>query len=152
MAICTICGLETKFMKSHMRNHTDVRNLQCEKCKNVVVGFKALENHKKSHLTWNCEKGFPHNSRSMHLKRCKNLSTTLSCEKCPYITQEKCNLNRHMKTHAIKEKPTFEWETCGKVFQEKKYLNQIIKDYKKTFTFCLTFWYGSLVDHWICEL
>ena len=121
MAICTICGLVTEYMKQHMSNHTDGRKFQCEKCEKTFVGYKALENHKKSHLTWNCpncEKVIPHNSRSMHLKRCKNLSTTLTCEKCPYITNEKCNLNRHMKTHAIKEKPIFEHKKCGKVFQE----------------------------------
>ena len=56
----------------------------------------AMENHQKSHMTFNCsncEKVIPHNSRSMHIKRCKNVSITLSCEKCPYITNEKSNLN-----------------------------------------------------------
>ena len=25
----------------HMSNHTDVRNLQCDKCEKIVVGYKA---------------------------------------------------------------------------------------------------------------
>ena len=100
MAICTICGFETEFLKQHMTNHGDDRKFQCDKCEKVVTGRKALENHKKSHMSWNCtncEEVIPHNSRSMHIKRCKKVSNTLSCEKCPYITNAKSNLNRHMK-------------------------------------------------------
>ena len=136
MAICTICGFETEFMKQHMTNHGDERKFQCDKCEKVVTGRKALENHNKSHMSWNCsncEEVIPHNSRSMHIKRCKKVSNTLSCEKCPYITNAKSNLNRHMKTHAIKEKPTFKCEKCGKIFQEKKYLNQHLKSHRKEF-------------------
>ena len=80
MAICTICGFETEFMKQHMTNHGDERKFQCDKCEKVVTGRKALENHKKSHMSWNCtncEEVIPHNSRSMHIKRCKRVSNTL---------------------------------------------------------------------------
>ena len=127
MAICTICGLVTEYLKQHMSNHGDERNFACDKCEKVCQCYKQLMNHKKSHMTWNCtncDQVIPHNSRSIHLRRCKNESNVLSCEKCPYITNDKSNLNKHMKTHAIKEKPTFECEHCAKVFQEKKYLNQ----------------------------
>ena len=104
MAICTICGLVTEYLKQHMSNHGDERNFACDKCKKVCQGYKQLMNHKKSHMTWNCtncDQVIPHNSRSIHLRRCKNESNVLSCEKCPYITNDKSNLNKHMKTHAI---------------------------------------------------
>ena len=44
MAICTICGFETEFMKQHMTNYGDERKFQCDKCEKVVTGRKALEN------------------------------------------------------------------------------------------------------------
>ena len=98
MAICTICGFVTEFIKQHMTNHGDDRKFQCDKCEKVVTGKKALVNHQKSHMTWNCntcQQVIPHNSRSMHLKRCNNSSKTLSCEKCPYITNAKSILNKY---------------------------------------------------------
>ena len=54
MAICTICGLVTEYMKLHMSNHGDERNFECDKCEKACIGYKALVNHKKSHMTWNC--------------------------------------------------------------------------------------------------
>ena len=68
MAICTICGLVTEFMKQHMTNHGDDRKFQCDKCEKVVTGKKALVNHQKSQMTWNCttcQQVIPHNSREL---------------------------------------------------------------------------------------
>ena len=101
MAICTICGLVTEYMKQHMSNHTDGRNFECEKCEKIFVGYKALENHKKSHLTWNClncEKVIPHNSRSMHLKRCKNFTNGEFVESSHY------SFKKEERTHGFKVK------------------------------------------------
>ena len=42
MAICTICGFETEFLKQHMTNHGDDRKFQCDKCEKVVTGRKAF--------------------------------------------------------------------------------------------------------------
>ena len=53
MAICTICGFVTEFMKQHIANHGDDRKFECDKCDKVVTGRKALENHRKSHMTFN---------------------------------------------------------------------------------------------------
>ena len=54
MAICTICGLVTEYLKQHMSNHGDERNCACDKCEKVCQGYKQMMNHKKSHMTWNC--------------------------------------------------------------------------------------------------
>ena len=98
MAICTICGLATEFLKQHMSVHTDQRTFKCDICEKTLTGYKTFANHKKCHMTWTCgicEQCIPLNSRSIHMKRCKNESTTISCEKCPYISNDKSSLNRH---------------------------------------------------------
>ena len=132
VSICTFCRLKTEYFKQHKSNQSDQKSFQCvkcDKCDKTLTGYKNFMNHKKCHMTWtceNCEQAIPLNSRSIHTKRCsrnqKAESTTLSCDKCAYITNDKSHLNRHSKTHTIKEKPTFECEKCGKVFQMKKYL------------------------------
>ena len=104
MMICTICGFETLYLKQHMSIHSDQRLFQCDKCDKTLTGYKNFMNHKKCHMTWtceNCEQAIPLNSRSIHTKRCsrnKKESTTLSCDKCAYITNDKSHLNRHSKT------------------------------------------------------
>ena len=64
MAICTICGLATEFLKQHMSVHTDKRIFECEICEKTLTIYQTYVNHKKCHLTWtcdNCDQIIPHN-------------------------------------------------------------------------------------------
>ena len=64
MAICTICGLATEFLKQHMSVHTDKRIFECEICEKTLTSYQTYVNHKKCHLTWtcdNCDQIIPHN-------------------------------------------------------------------------------------------
>ena len=67
--------------------------------KKTLKSYKTFVNHKKCHITWtcdDCEQTTPHISRSIHMKSCKKESTTISFGKCPFISDDKSNLNRHI--------------------------------------------------------
>ena len=51
MMICTVCGLETIYLKQHMSIHTDQRLFESDKCDKTLTSYKAFMNHKKSHMT-----------------------------------------------------------------------------------------------------
>ena len=50
MMICSICGLETLYLKQHMSNHGDQRLFKCDNCDKTVTGYKNFMNHKKCHM------------------------------------------------------------------------------------------------------
>ena len=117
-SICAECGASVASMPQHMKVH-DKRKFECEVCDELVVGRTNFANHKQTHKTWTCPKCsmvIPHNSRTMHMKKClhKKLKE-FKCDKCPYVTTNKSNLDRHGKTHD-KQASEIECTQCGETF------------------------------------
>ena len=69
----------------------------------------------------------------MHLKKCmKEEQKELNCEECAYVTTDKSNLNKHIKTHQQK-RPEFKCENCEKVFSSKVELKKHMKTHIHSF-------------------
>ena len=105
-SICAECGSQVLDLALHMKIHSDKRSFECEVCGKVAFGKKGFLNHKQTHKSWSCPRCLavlPHNSRTMHLKKCaKEEQKELGCDKCSYVTTDKSNLNKHIKIHPKK--------------------------------------------------
>ena len=72
-SICAECGSQVLDLALHMKIHNDKRSFECEVCGKVTFGKKGFLNHQQTHKSWSCPKCqavLPHNSRTMHLKKC----------------------------------------------------------------------------------
>ena len=104
-SICAECGSQVLDLALHMKIHNDKRSFECEVCGKVAFGKKGFPNHQQTHKSWSCPKCqavLPHNSRTMHLKKCAKegqKEKELGCDKCSYVTTDKSNLNKHIKIH-----------------------------------------------------
>ena len=47
MAICTICGFATEFLKQHMGVHSDKRTFKCDICEKKIEKLSDI-----CHKTW----------------------------------------------------------------------------------------------------
>ena len=71
-SICAECGSQVLDLKSHLKIHKDSK-VECEVCGKVLTNRKAFRNHMQTHKSWSCPRCqivIPHNSRTMHLKKC----------------------------------------------------------------------------------
>ena len=71
-SICAECGSQVLDLKSHLKIHKDSK-VECEVCGKVLTNRKAFRNHMQTHKSWSCHRCqivIPHNSRTMHLKKC----------------------------------------------------------------------------------
>ena len=65
MMICTVCGLETIYLKQHMSIHTDQRLFECDKCDKTLTSYKSFMNHKKEQCVSRMENSWnPHTTAS----------------------------------------------------------------------------------------
>ena len=128
-SICAEYGSQVLDLKSHLKIHKDSK-VECEVCGKVLTNRKAFRNHMQTHKSWSCpicQIVIPHNSRTMHLKKCmKEEQKELNCEECAYVTTDKSNLNKHIKTHQ-QNRPEFKCENCEKVFSSKVELKKHMK-------------------------
>ena len=119
-SICAECGSQVLDLKSHLKIHKDSK-VECEVCGKVLTNRKAFRNHMQTHKSWSCPRCqivIPHNSRTMHLKKCmKEEQKEFNCEECAYVTTKKLilfdfsvnfeylfenfNLNMTLKVHII---------------------------------------------------
>ena len=107
----------------HMKIHSDKISFECKVCGKVAFGKKKFLNHKQTYKSWSCPRCqavvLPHNSRTMHLKKCvKEGQKELGCDKCSYVTTDKSNLNKHIKIHQ-KNKLEFHCDNCEEVYSNK---------------------------------
>ena len=86
----------------------------CEYCGDNLETAKHLQNHKRKHQTFECQKCnkcFSLENKERHIKRCKGnvaVATMKRCDECDYETNSQYNLNRHKKKHS-----SFMCEECG---------------------------------------
>ena len=124
-SICAECCSQVLDLKSHLKIHKDSK-VECEVCGKVLTNRKAFRNHMQTHKSWSCPRCqivIPHNSRTMHLKKClKKDLTEFKCDNCPYVTTNKSNLDRHEKAHDKQarfqsEKANGNTKTLGKIHE-----------------------------------
>ena len=91
----------------HQTRQHDKMSYSCGECGTKVIGKMALNNHKRSHK----------------MPAVNNLERKHKCEKCPYESAHKSNVNRHNK-QVHEEKPdkvkkSWDCENCGTKFKSK---------------------------------
>ncbi|XP_076457774.1 uncharacterized protein LOC143291661 [Babylonia areolata] len=94
---CQECGREfanAKYLRSHMRVHSDVKPFTCDQCSSAFVRSSDLRRHKKTHTG---EKSF-------------------KCQLCDSAFADSCKLKIHMRIHTG-ERP-YKCELCGEGFSQ----------------------------------
>lgn len=128
---CSVCGnrfTQYKYLKNHMRLHTDGKSLSCSVCKKTFLWKTVLDAHMRIHTGEKpyscsvCGAKFTHGSNlASHLKTHSGVKP-YTCSVCKMSFSRRHHLSRHMKIHTG-EKP-FGCYFCGKRFRERAYLTR----------------------------
>lgn len=128
---CSECGnrfTQYKYLKNHMRLHTDGKSLSCSVCKKTFLWKTVLDAHMRIHTGEKpyscsvCGAKFTHGSNlASHLKTHTGVKP-YGCSVCQMSFSRRHHLSRHMKIHTG-EKP-FSCYFCGKTFRERAYLTR----------------------------
>lgn len=128
---CSVCGnrfTQYKYLKNHMRLHTDGKSLSCSVCKKTFLWKTVLDAHMRIHTGEKpyscsvCGAKFTHGSNlASHLKTHSGVKP-YTCAVCKMSFSRRHHLSRHTKIHTG-EKP-FSCYFCGKTFRERAYLTR----------------------------
>eukprot|EP00066_Takifugu_rubripes_P018252 XP_011607518.1 PREDICTED: zinc finger protein 184-like [Takifugu rubripes] len=128
---CSVCGnrfTQYKYLKNHMRLHTDGKSLSCSVCKKTFLWKTVLDAHMRIHTGEKpyscsvCGARFTHGSNlASHLKTHSGVKP-YTCGVCKMSFSRRHHLSRHAKIHTG-EKP-FSCYFCGKTFRERAYLTR----------------------------
>lgn len=128
---CSVCGnrfTQYKYLKNHMRLHTDGKSLSCSVCKKTFLWKTVLDAHMRIHTGEKpygcsvCGAKFTHGSNlASHLKTHSGVKP-YTCGVCKVSFSRRHHLSRHTKIHTG-EKP-FSCYFCGKTFRERAYLTR----------------------------
>lgn len=128
---CSVCGnrfTQYKYLKNHMRLHSDGKSLSCSVCKKTFLWKTVLDAHMRIHTGEKpygcsvCGARFTHGSNlTSHLKIHSGVKP-YTCSVCKMSFSRRHHLSRHMKIHTG-EKP-FSCYFCGKTFRERAYLTR----------------------------
>ena len=93
-------------MKTHMANHLNEKNFQCDQCEFAGNTKTSLERHLKRHNSnsakYHCDECDYKSTDSGNLRahrQVKHGSVVLSCEECDYSTKSRRSLREHSKKH-----------------------------------------------------
>lgn len=128
---CSVCGnsfSQSKYLKNHMRLHTNGRSLSCSVCQKTFLWKTVLDAHMRIHTGEKpyscsvCGARFTHGSNlASHHKTHLGVKPH-TCSVCNASFSRRHHLSRHMKIHTG-EKP-FSCYFCGKRFRERAYLSR----------------------------
>ncbi len=96
LALCSECGIIFP-LKKHVKHQENIT--PCNICGNEFKTKKQMENHRYEHPSithTGCQKQMPNNSRSSYV--CGE-SSSFNCEQCPFESNKKFNLHRHVRVH-----------------------------------------------------
>ena len=90
-------------MKTHMANHLNEKNFQCDQCEFAGNTKTSLERHLKRHNSnaakYHCDECDYKSTDSSNFNAHKHCSVVLSCEDCDYNTKSRRGLREHSKKH-----------------------------------------------------
>lgn len=128
---CSVCGSrfnQYKYLKNHMRLHTNGRSLSCSVCKKTFLWKTVLDAHMRIHTGEKpyscsvCGARFTHGSNLASHRKTHSGVKPHTCSVCSASFSRRHHLSRHMKIHTG-EKP-FSCYFCGKRFRERAYLSR----------------------------
>ena len=105
--LCIACGVMFSSIEGRLKHekasHSTIK-LTCNECPFVALGAKNLNNHKQKHQKSSydfCWKTFPTASFLKHKVICHNNHEPIivRCDECPFETNRKDHLKRHMQSH-----------------------------------------------------
>jgi hypothetical protein len=141
--LCHTCG--KTFSNYLLRSRHEIAShsgklLGCTKCSYTAFGPKNLNNHMQKHQESQCSfciTTLPTTSLAKHKRICNDNpeQILIKCDQCPYETQRKDNLKRHVQSHSkisyapkkietmcrqVKKGVRSECGVCKKSFASKK--------------------------------